>query len=325
MDFVRQLFWSTDQSRLRTPFRLAAMYGAVGVMVISMAMGIERFDFGAAGTFVEGPLSNSVVAVALVIAVLTVGRFIDRRTPADWGIALSRRWIIELFLGLALAGVAMALVWGWMVSQGWVSVRFEPQASYLGFGIAGAIAVQCGRYLAGSVMEELLMRGYLLRTLAELLGSRWLHPRTAILISLIGTSALFGVAHLGNPNATLIGAANLTLLGLVFGIPFVLTGRLSWSIGLHMGWNIAQNTVFGMANSGQATDASLIITDLVPTSPESAGSLLWTGGAFGVEGGLTGTVGALLALAFTLVLIRRIDRSGLDLKVRAWETRSAAE
>lgn len=99
------------------------------------------------------------------------------------------------------------------------------------------------------------------------------------MISWILTSLLFGALHLVNPNATILGALNVSLLGMLFGLSMVYTGRLALSIGLHMAWNIFQNILFGLPNSGKPAVVALLVT-------ENTGPLLWTGGAFGPEGGL---------------------------------------
>ena len=119
-----------------------------------------------------------------------------------------------------------------------------------------------------------------------------MNRRGAVLLAAAATSLLFGLLHLLNPGASLLAVVNLTLLGLLFALPMIVTGRLSLSIGLHMGWNIFQNNVFGLPNGGKPSNTSLLVT-------QDVGPAIWTGGSFGPEGGLSAFIAVLLG--FVLV------------------------
>ena len=297
---LKKIFWSIEQGRLRTPFRVALFVVIFGVLVRGLATLVELYEFGEEGAFLAAPLTNGVVAVAIIVALFISGRFLDRRSMSDWGLGLSGKWWADLIAGLLIPALVMTPVFLILLSQGWIEITGRNVMAYAGFGFAGALTIQTARYLAGSIMEEAIFRAYLLRTLSEVVGARWIGKRAAVLLVVVLTSAAFGAMHLSNPNATLVGAANLTLLGIVFGLPMAMTGRLALSIGLHMSWNIMQNVIFGLANSGQ--EASVAILAAQPVANEA-----WTGGAFGIEGGLAGTVAALAALVLTLIWIWRTN------------------
>lgn len=70
--------------------------------------------------------------------------------------------------------------------------------------------------------EELAYRGYLLNRVAELGG----HSRSALLLGLLWSSALFGCAHWYQGPAGVISA---TVSGLVYGAAYLLTGRNLWA------------------------------------------------------------------------------------------------
>jgi len=117
--------------------------------------------------------------------------------------------------------------------------------------------------------EELLFRGYRLQNLADGLNPFW-----AVLIS----SIWFGLGHLTNPNATWISTTGIFLAGIFLAYPYLRTGQLWLSIGLHIGWNFFEGPVFGFPVSG------LDFFRLTRTTIE--GPKLWTGGEFGPEAGL---------------------------------------
>ena len=121
--------------------------------------------------------------------------------------------------------------------------------------------------------------------------------KQALLIGWIATSLLFGVLHVFNPNATILSAFNITLLGMLFGLGMIYTGRLALPIGPHMAWNVFQNNIFGLPNSGKSTKVSLL-------AAEVRGPELWTGGAFGLEGGLLSLLAVLLGGLLTWIWLR---------------------
>jgi hypothetical protein len=115
----------------------------------------------------------------------------------------------------------------------------------------------------------LLSRGYHLQTIASGLNLFW-----GVVIS----SAVFGLLHLGNPNATWVSAAGIFFAGLYLAYGYIRTKQLWLSIGLHIGWNFFEGVVFGFPVSGLDIYA---LTRIKVHGPE-----IWTGGAFGPEAGL---------------------------------------
>ena len=104
------------------------------------------------------------------------------------------------------------------------------------------LATALGIAAASGYIEEVIFRGVLFRIVEESLGT-WLALGTTI--------ALFGLAHLGNPNATLYGAAAIGIeAGMLLGAAYVVTRRLWFAVGVHFGWNFMQAGVFGRVSPG---------------------------------------------------------------------------
>lgn len=114
--------------------------------------------------------------------------------------------------------------------------------------------------------EELAFRGILLQNLAKGLSLKW-----GVIISTIG----FGLIHAANPNATLWSSLLIMLISLKLVYAYVKSGQLWLPIGLHLGWNFFQASVFGFASSGHVSPS------LIAQSPIGADWL--SGGAFGAE------------------------------------------
>ena len=144
------------------------------------------------------------------------------------------------------------------------------------------------------VFEEVIFRGVLFRHIETMLGS-W--------AALALTSAFFGFAHLGNPNATWFSSFAIAIeAGILLGAGFMLTRRLWLAIGIHAGWNFTQGWVFSIPVSGGDAPLGLLITRRV--GPE------WlTGGDFGLE---ASAIAMIVATVAGLILLRRaIKRDGI--------------
>lgn len=153
----------------------------------------------------------------------------------------------------------------------------------------------CGYYCESGSRghHRVSRRGWLLGP-AQVVVTHAIVCRVAVALGVaaVVTSLVFGLLHLANPDASWLGALNISLLGLVLVVPVIATSSLSVSIGLHMGWNVFQNNVFGAPNSGKPSLVSALVT-------EADGSVLWSGGAFGPEASLvvTGVLGLGLVAA----------------------------
>jgi hypothetical protein len=103
--------------------------------------------------------------------------------------------------------------------------------------VALAIGILISTVVVAPLVEELLFRGLLLRSLL-----RRVDPRRAVLIS----GALFGVVHLTDPNA-LVAVPALSILGVVLSMVALRTNSLSAPLLIHAGFNLTA-TVFALVN-----------------------------------------------------------------------------
>ncbi len=226
-----------------------------------------------------------IAVVAILLGSYLAGvRWIERRLPRELRAgALLTEFPTGCALGAGLFAAVMLLLWEFGVYQpsGWGTARL------LGGGLLIA--------LAAAIFEEIIFRGFLFRLTATLLGT-W--------GALALTSALFGAAHALNPGATLGSSAAIALeAGVLLGAGYALTGRWWLPIGLHLGWNFAEGSVFGMSVSGGTARNSLIAGGL-------HGRDLLTGGAFGPEASIVAVVVCLaagLVMIWTTVRLRRIE------------------
>jgi membrane protease YdiL (CAAX protease family) len=117
---------------------------------------------------------------------------------------------------------------------------------------------------------------------------------------LIITSALFGLAHLFNANAT--WASSLAIMveaGGLLGGAYLLSGNLWLPIGLHAAWNFTEGFIFDVSVSG--SDVHGLVQSKL------SGPVILSGGAFGLEASM---IGVLLSIPLGAVLIGLAARRG---------------
>jgi uncharacterized protein len=238
-----------------------------------------------------------IMLLLIGVVFILIARWIDRRPWRDYGFHFNTSWWRDLGFGLVLGVVLMAAIFGVEYLLGWVSISgfFENGQAQLSFW--QLLVVGFLYYILVGVEEELFVRGYLIQNLAEGLHLPQISSKSAVLFAYALTSLFFGFLHANNLNATLASSLNLVLMGLFLGLGFILTGELAIPIGLHIAWNFTQGHVFGFPVSGSNDHLSLIAT-------QQGGPTVWTGGAFGPEGGLIVVFAALLGMLLVYGWVR---------------------
>ena len=286
MGTLTTIFWNTEERRIRAFFRILLFVLLAALFATLIALVINDFN-----PFFEKTFTNFFVMLAILLSIYLAGTFLDKRKWADFGITLLP---LKSFLHGAMLGALLIIVIFFIqYGLGWVSLKEIRFNTFSSKAFPVVFVGQIFRYLCGSIFEEAFSRGYLLMNLAEGFQGK-LSNRQAVILSYLITSSIFGLLHMANENATWLSSINLILIGLLLGWMVIKTGKLHFSIGLHAAWNIFQNNVFGFANSGKKTIASLYTF-------ENSGGTIWTGGSFGIEGGLVCTITVLI----TLVILSR--------------------
>ncbi|MBU2609698.1 MAG: CPBP family intramembrane metalloprotease, partial [Chloroflexi bacterium] len=285
-------FLSPSKPRLRAGWRLLIqslimlLLGlCIGIPVILLPMMFEISPHGLLPPEMAIPellTSLAVEFLAITVSIFLARRFLDRRSFASLGLELQWRALVDILAGIAITFVMMGLIYILMWSSGWIQFEgFAWQTQPVGAVVVNTLLIFLAFILVGW-NEELLSRGYHLQNLADGINLTW---------GVILSSAVFGVLHLTNPNATWLSAVGIFLAGLFLAFAYLRTKQLWLSIGLHIGWNFFEGTVFGFPVSGM--EFYRLIRHTV-SGPE-----LWTGGAFGPEAGLV----VLPALAVGMALV----------------------
>lgn len=272
-------------------FPLVAMVTAVLLLVFTSQLAVA-----VAGALppLEPDLRLAASGAITVLLVVAVYKLAIRRlgeSPRDELAAANAGR--DLGLGLGLGFVLFSLVVG--------TAALLDVYNIVGEGGAGQLVrILVAVTIVPAVIEELLFRGILFRWLEEFGGS-W--------FALAATSALFGLAHIYNPNASALSSFAIALeAGLMLGGAYMLTRSLWMPIGLHAAWNFTQGFVWDVPVSG-IDQQGLVEARL--SGPE-----LLSGGGFGLEASLIAMVIATAAGAW---LVWRAVRNG-EL-IRPWWVR----
>jgi membrane protease YdiL (CAAX protease family) len=142
--------------------------------------------------------------------------------------------------------------------------------------------------------EELMFRGVLFRFTEEFGGS-W--------FALILTSALFGLSHINNHDATWVSSLFIAVeAGMLLGALYMLTRNLWMCMGFHAAWNFTQGFIWDVPVSG--FDVHGLVTARLD------GPVLLSGGPFGLEASLIAFV---CATALGLFYLKKaVDRGHLE-------------
>jgi len=231
------------------------------------------------GTYLNEAIFKMLFTLTSVLAAYLMLRFIDKRKFSSMGLNLGSNSMRELLWGILIGFSILTLAVGAMALIGYEDVRLADQdLQYFSVGFFTNIFL----FFIVGFNEEILFRGYIFQSMIE---------GTNKIIAVAFFSLFFGVAHLGNPNVSVFGIANIVLAGILLSLAYIQTKSLWLPIGLHIGWNFTQGYVWGLPVSGTTVFMPLTLSQEI--GPDEV-----TGGTFGPEGGAACTIVCILACIF---------------------------
>lgn len=148
--------------------------------------------------------------------------------------------------------------------------------------------VTLSQILIMAALEELACRGLMLNGLMMLTKNKY--------ISVLASAVIFGMAHAGNPHATVISIVSNSLGGVMYAIAYLEMKNLFFPIALHFSWNFFQGPIFGFPVSG------LNFSGMISQSITSNNTTLM-GGLYGPEGGFIGIGFRILVIVLTFIYV----------------------
>jgi hypothetical protein len=232
--------------------------------------------------------ASAASLVATLVATFIATRFINRKPFTAVGLAINKHTMRELGIGCLAGWLMMTGIFGIEYVLGYVkveTVELSAVQAVQTFGISFVF------FATAAMFEEALFRGYLFQSLVRGI--------TFIPAALV-TGLLFGLAHVGNPNASALGIVNTVLVSLLFCVAYWRTRSLWLPFGIHFAWNFSQTTLYGFPTSG--VDFSRYeLTKLTQFGDE------WlTGATYGPEGSVLATI-AIIACGAYLYFSRSLQ------------------
>lgn len=253
--------------------------GFVWIAVLGVGTAQLYEQLGFARNTPEKTLGAVLMAAAVILGYKAYKRWVERADDIELPFSGA---LPELGAGIAIGTGLFSLMTAIVAMLGGFEV--------LGVRGAGQIWTMVAIATVSGTLEEILFRGIILRHMENLIGT-W--------GALIFTSALFGLLHITNPDATWFSSFAIALeAGILLGAAYLLTRRLWLAIGIHAAWNFTQGWIFSVPVSGGEAPLGLLITRRV--GPD------WlTGGDFGLEASAVAMVVATGAGVLLLILAYR--------------------
>ena len=223
---------------------------------------------------------------ALMVVIATAVMLALRREHPRTLLGTAASWRRGVPIGLASAlaiwgGTALVLWASGALGWHWNDVALQA----LGDGLLDCLAV--------AVAEELLFRGFPFQRLVDGIGA-W--PAQLLMAGYFVLTHSTGLAAAGELQA--MATVNIFLASLLFGAAFLRTRSLAIPISLHFALNFVQGPLLGFGVSGHGT-AGLFVPELADAPS------WWTGGAFGLDASLPGTLAILAAFVAVVAWPRR--------------------
>jgi uncharacterized protein len=214
--------------------------------------------FGAAAltTFLAGLVAN-----------LLTMRIYENLPLVYVGLRWNKASTRNLLLGLAGgAGAAIVVLIG-LLSTGSAQIvkagKFDP----------GSIIFVTVLLIAGVAGEEMMFRGY---------GFQYLAHRVGEWATVLPCGIIFGFAHMGNKNVTMLAVINTAAWGILLGYAFLRSRDLWLPMGIHFGWN------WTLPMAGANLSGFTMQVTGIQLQPDIAAPL--SGGAYGPEGSILTTL-----------------------------------
>lgn len=287
---LKRLF--VQAGRVRSGWRIflfALLFIALMLLLSPLARLAPRTEAGA--LLVQAGL----MLVAALVAGWILLRVLEHRPFGALGFAWTAAVPRDLALGLVIGASSLGAAVLAFALFGWVS--YHPEAGTAG-GYLVSLVSGLLFFLIAAAAEEAVFRGYPFQVLVQGIGAV---PATIV------SSLAFAAAHTANPNVGNFALVNIFLAGVLLSVAYLRTRSLWFATAVHLGWNWSMASLFDLPVSGLTSFNTPLY------EPVGSGPAWVTGGAFGPEGGLGGSIAFLLALLAVL----RLPGLGVAARLRA--------
>src|SRR6267143_5442115 len=286
-----QEFFINNAGRLRSGWRvlifilvyIALLFLLSTVVRVGYAVGLRIAPGRNLGAFAEDFIFRLILLASALLAGYLCNRWLEGLPWRALGLTLHARWWRDFIVGSLIGVASLALATAIAAAAG--GLRFTATPRTMLVPVVQTLLLSALLFIFAALAEEALFRGYPLQTMAR---------ASLRALGVILTAVAFASVHMQNPNFTNgLPFLNLFLAGVWLAVAYLRARSLWLPLGVHWAWNWALGSLFGLPVSGITTIAPnplLHGTDLGPA---------WlTGGSYGIEGGLAGTIALVVSTIF---------------------------
>ena len=274
-----------NRQRLRSGWRIVIFF-----LVFFALLVVGQFATGFAPPAILEWLQPAIALAAALAAGWIVLARLDGRPIGALGFAFTPATARECGGGLVLGGLLIGAAGLLLLLSGAANFYSDDGNAIDYVSTVGAMLLF---FTISAAWEEALFRGYPFQALVEGIGP-W--PAT------IAAAGLFSLLHAANPNVDALALVNIFLAGVLLSVAYLKTRSLWFVTAVHLGWNWTMASLMDFPVSG------LVFADTPLYSARETGADWWTGGQFGPEAGLAGTL-AIIAGTVWLLRTRRFGES----------------
>ncbi|GIN41207.1 CPBP family intramembrane glutamic endopeptidase [Heyndrickxia oleronia] len=266
--------------RLHSFIQFPLVWMVLGAFVIILADGQLSSLVGGSKGFESISLAIVESAVAVVLYLLTM-KYLAHRRVSELSLKNAINEVVfGVLIGLIFIGISTLIIF---LLDGY-------SFKWLSASISSVLLPAISTALGAAFVEELLFRGIAYQAIESMIG-RW--------IALVVTSLFFGIAHLGNPDATIWSSVAIVIqAGVLLGSAFLWRRSLWFVIGIHFAWNAIEG-LLGIPVSGHPSTGLF--------SAKVTGPFLLTGGDFGIEASVVPVIISLL-LAIPMLILAKTNK-----------------
>lgn len=268
---MKQFFINSEEKRLKAGWRILVFFIIFITLNILLSLGIRTLVGSLKG---GGTLWFTILGISATIAFYISRKFIDKESFSSIGLFFNKMAVLDILSGFLNSALVMTGMFFLLLFLGQIEFNgfswwtdSDAQNPEFKIEIIPVIVSVFWQFTVVAWWEELAFRGIVLQNISKGMGLIW-----AIVLS----SIIFGLVHSGNPNATFLSTFMIILITPQLIYAYLKTGQLWLPMGLHLGWNFFQASIFGFASSGQSSPT------MIQQTPIGADWL--SGGDFGAEG-----------------------------------------
>ncbi|MGB2964526.1 MAG: CPBP family intramembrane glutamic endopeptidase [Anaerolineales bacterium] len=200
-------------------------------IILSDSLGSDRISLGGELVLLGGLITYLGLILSLVF--LWLGSRLRGASWSYFGLTKPKSWFrtIVKALGISLAVLGTVKLVINPIINNLPNAGFQDLSrfDYLNGDLPNLIIMLVNIWITAAFLEEFLFRGYLMNRLMDLIGKQ---TKLAWVLAIVSQAVIFGLIH---AYQSPVGMFKVGLIGLVFGVSYLVVGRNLWPLILAHG------------------------------------------------------------------------------------------